>query len=285
MEEFICNFDSSEKLLKDINTLCIFNFSEKSNDSRSHCHECWEIGYTLYGKGTFHINGECFDISTGDLVLVEPGTSHYESCSENTSVEILFLMFNSNFSPYKSFGLTFKNSIILNTCSLPEIEHILRSILVEATEQRQGFDRFITAEITRLFISIYRLSNNEATSTILSQTLPAAASLRKTKIVNEIKKYMDESLGNNLNIGDIAARFYFSPQHLVRVFKDVTGKTPKDYETEIKIKKAMSLLQKQEEVSLIAEVLGYTSIHHFYRVFKNETGMTPLQYKEKQGLK
>jgi len=282
MEEFICNFDSSEKLLKDINTLCIINFSEELNVSSLHCHECWEIGYILSGKGTFNINGKCFDISTGDFVLVEPGTSHYESCSENTSVEILFLMFNSNFTPYKSFGLSFNNSLILNTCQNPEIEHILRSILEEATEQRQGFDRFITAEITRLFISIYRMSKNEATATIPSQTLSAVASLRKIKIVNEIKIYMDKSLGNNLNIGDIAARFYFSPQHLVRVFKDVTGKTPKDYETEIKIKKAMSLLQKQEEVSLIAEILGYTSIHHFYRVFRNETGMTPLQYKQKQ---
>jgi AraC-like DNA-binding protein/mannose-6-phosphate isomerase-like protein (cupin superfamily) len=278
MAEFQYSFGSQGKLLKDIHTICKYHFSEKSIDSQPHRHEHWEIGYALSGEGFFHMDAETYEIAAGDLALVAPGTLHSEKFCDHSSLEMLFLMFSNKFSPSLSLDLPIKGSLMLSTQNQPMIEEILKSILVEATDQNTGFDRFISADLVRLFVSIYRLANDSTLTSSLA-TLAAAVNVRKVKIAFQMKAYIDESLGQHYNIGDMASMFYFSPQHLTRVFKEVTGKTPKEYETESKINKAKILLKSQHEVARIADQLGYASINHFYKAFKNETGMTPIEYR------
>ena len=251
---------------------------EGSSEAKPHRHKHWEMAYALNGRGVYHIDQEAFDMSRGDLVLIEPGVFHCEQSDGASSLEILFLMFAPGFSPREALGLDFPASVILPAGDNPEIERILRSILQEVTVQSQGFDRFITAEIMRLFLSVFRLATHSPVVAPTPKTLPGAARRRNEKMVEEIRQVMEASIGSHLNIGDIASRFYISPQHLIRVFREVTGKTPKEYVTERKIIRALDLLQKQTEVAVIADTLGYSSISHFYRAFKKETGRTPRQH-------
>ena len=80
---------------------------------------------------------------------------------------------------------------------------------------------------------------------------------------------MEENLSENLYIGSIASKFFISPQHLIRTFKEVTGYNPKEYITKQRIKKAMHLLNTDHlEVADVAEMVGYTSITQFYKAFK-----------------
>jgi AraC-like DNA-binding protein len=280
MKDFVYKYENAENILENINTLCLYNYGENQIKAHPHNHDGWEIGYVMSGSGYYHLDGKAHPIAGGDLILTLPGDMHHESSSNNGNTEILFLIFNSSFSPKERFKLTFNSSLVLNTRNNPEIEQILRSILMETFEHRYGFEYYIEAEITRLFIYVFRLFANICADSQNINSLLGIIDMRKNKIIFEIKKYMEDNLLSTINISDIASKFYISPQHLIRLFKDVTKQTPKEYVTELKIAKACELLlNTSEDISAIAEKLGYASLQHFYISFKKKMSVTPVQYR------
>ena len=71
-----------------------------------------------------------------------------------------------------------------------------------------------------------------------------------------------------------------SESSLCQYFKKVTGVTPNQYLTKIKLEKAQEML-KTASVTETAFNLGYQNISHFIMLFKNVYGITPKQYKMK----
>ena len=280
MKDFIYKYKSTDNILENINTLCLYNYGKNLIKARPHSHDGWEIGYVMSGSGYYHLNSKIHNISSGDLLLTLPYSMHLESSREEDNAEIMFLTFNSRFSPMESFKLHFNSSLVIGTRNNPEIEQILRNILIETFEHQSGFEYYITAEIARLFICIYRLIADICAVSLNAKSLSGIMDLRKNKIIFEIKKYMEDNLCSTMNISDIASKFYISPQHLIRLFKDVTKQTPKEYVTALKIAKASDLLlNTSEEISSIAERLGYASVQHFYVSYKKKMSMTPVQYR------
>jgi transcriptional regulator GlxA family with amidase domain len=67
-----------------------------------------------------------------------------------------------------------------------------------------------------------------------------------------------------------------------RRFKEVTGRSPLDYQIEIRLSQAVELLRHSGlTVSAIAELLGYTNVHFFSRQFKGRIGITPKSVRER----
>lgn len=65
-------------------------------------------------------------------------------------------------------------------------------------------------------------------------------------------------------------------------FKKITGKTPNEFLTEIRIKHACFLIEVyRSELSLseISEQCGYLDYVYFSKKFKSVTGMSPREYR------
>lgn len=281
MENYTHHFEETPYQPLRVNTLCLYNFINNSVHARPHIHPGWEVGYVLKGCGQYHLDGACYGISRGDLVLVLPGTVHVEKGFEAEDLEMLFLLFHPSFSPAQQYRLSFDRSLVIGTHEHPHIEEMLRSILLETMEQKTGYEYCIDAEIAKLFISLCRILDGKPADRQDTASLSELVNTRKLRIVNEIKAFMEDNIQSSQNIQDVAARFYISPQHLVRLFKEMTSFTPKEYWIKLKIQKAEALLRDPAlEIATIAEQLGYSDIHHFYRMFKKETTQTPLQFRK-----
>lgn len=65
--------------------------------------------------------------------------------------------------------------------------------------------------------------------------------------------------------------------------KTITGMTPNDYILQIKMNKALVLLQEHEELTIseIAYNLGFSNPAYFSKCFKKQIGITPQQYRKK----
>ena len=63
------------------------------------------------------------------------------------------------------------------------------------------------------------------------------------------------------------------------VFHQRYGMTPSAYVTNLRMQRAVDLLEEgKESVSSIAEKTGYESIAYFDRVFKKQFGVSPTNY-------
>jgi AraC family transcriptional regulator of adaptative response/methylated-DNA-[protein]-cysteine methyltransferase len=81
------------------------------------------------------------------------------------------------------------------------------------------------------------------------------------------------------SLSSLAAKAGLSPYHFHRVFKSVTGLTPKDYAAAHRGKKLREQLHDGAPVTQAIYDAGYNSGSRFYEKSKSLLGMTPSRYK------
>lgn len=260
-----------------IDAVTLYHFT---GTQETHTHDCWEFCYAVSGKGRFVLNGAGHDMSAGDLVLTAPGDTHQESATIRDSMELFFLKVRSDAPILQAFNLPFEGSVFLHARKMPEIEQILKNILVESLEEKEGYEFVLEAELTRLIVLVGRLCRQNTEPGAGGETLSELIGAKKLNVVSQVKQYIDENLNKEISLTELSGLFYVSPQHLTRLFKAVTGSAPKQYVMARKMEKAKELLGGTGmKIERIAEDVGYANIHYFYRMFRKEAGMTPLQYR------
>ncbi|HHW48754.1 MAG TPA: AraC family transcriptional regulator [Clostridiaceae bacterium] len=104
--------------------------------------------------------------------------------------------------------------------------------------------------------------------------------LRTEYVIENIKKYIEDNLGEDLSLDALAEKAYFNPSYLSRLFKQVTGIKLSDYIIEMKIKKSKEFLENEDiKIQDIADAVGFSSPRYFTHFFKSYTGLTPHEYR------
>lgn len=95
-----------------------------------------------------------------------------------------------------------------------------------------------------------------------------------------IKHIEDGYYSNDLNINDIAEKLEVTSSYLSKLLKKETGLSFIDYLTNIRIKKAMYIMEDPTiKIYDVAELVGYSNQHYFCRAFKKVIGISPTDYK------
>lgn len=97
-------------------------------------------------------------------------------------------------------------------------------------------------------------------------------------VVEEVIRYINENLDQEIHRQDLADHVYLNPDYLNRLFKKQTGKTLKEFVIEHKMDEARKMLQVTRlPVSIIAAKVGYDNFSHFSYAYKKVTGCSPLE--------
>jgi AraC family transcriptional regulator len=97
------------------------------------------------------------------------------------------------------------------------------------------------------------------------------------KIVTE---YIQEHLGQNLNLDLLASLIHISPHYFACLFKQSTGSSPHKYITHCRLEKSKVLLrQKHLAIAFICQEVGFKNQSHFTRVFRQYYQITPKSYQ------
>lgn len=95
--------------------------------------------------------------------------------------------------------------------------------------------------------------------------------------------YMDVNFNKNISVDTVAEHVQRSTSYLSRIFKEATGMTVGDYLIQLRIKRAMELLQHLGlSIEEICKEIGYANVSYFNKIFKIRTGLTPGQYRQQQ---
>jgi AraC family transcriptional regulator len=88
------------------------------------------------------------------------------------------------------------------------------------------------------------------------------------------------NLEGNLRLSDLAQEAKISTSHLIRSFRQSTGKTPYQYLLHQRIERARSLMRNDRTpLTEVALASGFADQHHLARVFRRITGVTPSSYR------
>lgn len=95
-----------------------------------------------------------------------------------------------------------------------------------------------------------------------------------------IKYIEDNYYSNDLNINDIAERLEVTSSYMSKLLKKETGLSFIDYLTNIRIKKAMYIMEDPTiKIYDVAELVGYSNQYYFSRAFKKVIGVSPKEHR------
>lgn len=99
-------------------------------------------------------------------------------------------------------------------------------------------------------------------------------------LITDILAYVDEHYSKDVSLGTIAGKFFINPSYLSQLFKKEMNMKFIDYITDVRIKKALVLLETTSlTVNEVAEAVGYKDTRYFREIFVKHMGKTPSQYR------
>lgn len=117
-------------------------------------------------------------------------------------------------------------------------------------------------------------------------SLPELESLDE-QFMKSVMEFLEANMSNQeLEIENLAEHLFMSRTVFYRKLKPITGLTPVEFVREIRLKRAIQLMESDDyTISQVAYMTGFRAPKYFSKVFKKATGLTPSEYKEKKGEK
>lgn len=227
------------------------------------------VQYVLSGAGIIICNNKLFTVSTGDTFLLPEGSDQIYYSNPDNHFARRWLNFKGPLAAALLSVYSIQDARVfrgVNTAELlTEIQERCRALSDPAAYKR---------ETAGLFLQLVQfLSENKKDDTAVTDS------------VEQIRLFIDRHLTENLRIADIARRFSFSVEHIIRLFKKNYGITPHQYILQSKMRIAMILLKTTDEsIEEIAEKLGFSDARHFSAQFKKLLSYQPTQYRKNANL-
>lgn len=255
----------------------LFHINDRTDrEFEWHYHDFHKIIVFVSGKVTYHIEGKAYQLKPQDILLVSQGAIHKPEIDPSIPYERYIFWIRDDLSSSelntcfqkandRSFNLIRLDSVLQEKLKdlLPEIEHSLRdtqfgdSILSKAL-----FAQFMVY-INRIFLK--------------SSTAPDQKSYSSDSQVEQLLKYINRNLSENLSIDHLAERFFFSKYHMMRKFKKETGYTIHNYIISKRLLHARSLIAQGIPVMKAAMQSGFQDYTAFVRAYKKQFGTVPTQ--------
>lgn len=97
--------------------------------------------------------------------------------------------------------------------------------------------------------------------------------------IRQAVAFINERLGKDISLSEIAASVNLSPFHFARVFKQNMGIAPHQFVIQQRMEKAKTLLTRSNTpIAEVAQELGFADQSHFTSQFRRRCGMTPQQF-------
>ena len=253
----------------------LFHINDQTKkDFSYHYHDFHKIIVFISGKVTYHIEGKAYHLKPRDSLLVSQGAIHKPEIDPSVPYERYIFWIRDDLSCQelntcfqkandRSFNLVRADSALQERLKdlLPEIEQTLQNKHFGDTVLRNALFTQFMIYINRIFL---RTSSSPDEKTYSSDTQ-----------VEQLLKYINRNLSENLSIDQLANRFFFSKYHMMRKFKNETGYTIHNYITSKRLLMARSLISQGMPVMKAAQASGFHDYTTFVRAYKKQFGKAP----------
>ena len=246
-----------------------------------HYHTFHKLILLLAGRADYAIEGEHYQLQPGDFVLVGRGSIHRPEVAEGDFYDRLILYISPEYLQKlgtEDLGRCFTDAqqqfhYVYHSSGNDSIRKLLYELERAAQEGGFGSDILQRALFAQLMVALNRA---------VAEGKSVDASAGDTKVV-AVLQYINANLTEDIGIDELAARFYVSKYHLMRLFRSETGYTIHNYITEKRLLLAQQLLEKRTALWEVAESCGYQDYSTFSRAYKKQFGYAPSEELKGRG--
>ena len=239
-----------------MNTILFVGEHTRTYEVLRHSHEEWELVYCTGGEGTFEFdNGATMQYKQGEVIAIPPRERHANSSQKGfTNVHIRMADLSSpNRVPFR------------------------------VNDDAQGHLRIAFEEAKLYFLS--DIQNRELVLSALGELIASYLIVYRSnstfsKPVEQIRALIIENYAKpDFALDDAIHQMQLNYDYLRKLYKKEMGITPLEYMTNLRMKKAETMLSamwgNDYSVAEIGRLCGYDDALYFSRVFKKHFGCSP----------
>lgn len=244
---------------------------ETSGGYGIHCHIFYEIYYYISGDVRYLVEGQHYTLTPHSILLMAPGVLH------GVRVE--------GTEPYERYACHFMPEILPESVREPLLEPFHRQEIFYAGIGEHRIDWFLDAvlECRDIEEPLQRTALEARMVSLLAKLQGTAGHRAKRREpagsgrynMQEIISHINANLTKEISLPLLSERFYISPNHLNRLFREATGTTVTDYIHHKRIHLARQLMARGQGATEAALHAGFQDYSTFYRIHKKLAGCSP----------
>lgn len=239
-------------------------------NSSLHTHGCAELFFITDGHGRFRTQTEEFPVAIRDLILINNNVPHTELSQLDNPLEYIVLGVDG---PAPMTGASGYAMIHLHRGWEP-LMSCLELMLLEAREAQPDYEQACGALLSVVLVQLAR--QEEVT---LSQEPSGPRTSRECDLV---RRYIDNHFKENLTLDQLAQLAHLNKYYLAHTFRREFGVSPINYLISRRIEESRFLLRETDHtLSLISQMLGFSSLSYFSQCFRRVEGISPMEYRRR----
>jgi AraC-like DNA-binding protein len=237
-----------------------------------HAHEHFSIGAITAGRSTYIHEQSQFEVSTGTVVLMNPGDVHACNPIEDQPWSYLMLYVETAWLTDLQHQLGFSDDLAFRRFALTHTADAslfdgLKALYEVLVDPQQDVLRKQSTAVE--FFSDLQLRLN-----------PTDPPLREPNFkLERAADFIRDHCTQMLKLEDICEAAQLSPSYLIRAFKQHYGMTPHAFLVNRRIQFARDQLRHGKLIADVALEAGFADQAHFQRAFKQHLAATPGQYR------
>ena len=242
--------------------------------SDNHSHAYYEIVYVRSGDFAYFIEDTLVPATDKSIILVDKNTIHTANLSNQNYVYFI-VKFASDFIDSvfteELQELFKKKKFVLPTGEYVAFDMLFSKMYHEYRDRKKHWQTLAKYYISEMITLLSRMSLQEYENESKKITVTE-------KICQHINLCINNGNYEELNLVNIAEKFFLSPCHLSKKFKKEVGIGIKEYINASRIAYAKRLMEKCDVITEVAFASGFSDSNYFSTIFKRVEDMTPSQY-------
>ena len=241
-----------------------------------HYHDFHKVIIFLSGKAAYHIEGKSYYLKPWDILLVNRHAIHKPEIDFSVPYERFVLWIRDDLAQtdllrcfQKAIDRSF-NLIRLDSGTQEKLKQLLYELEAALKDEKFGSDLLGTALFTQCMVYVNRIF-------LEKQYIYDTRSYSSDSQIEELLRYINHNLTEDLSIETLARKYYLSKYHMMRKFKEETGYTIHNYIVSKRLLLARTQIAEGTPVLKAAQLSGFSDYTTFSRAYKKQFGSAPSQ--------
>jgi AraC-like DNA-binding protein len=226
----------------------------------------WYAIYLLSGTLEVTINSETTQMSGGDMFVVSPHTpilyNNLKTTNEPVKYRLVHFLGADVEETLRECNIT--HNKVFNIGIHEELVVLWDELFKICIGDAEKLDYYFGITAKYLFLRISYYCENKNT---------------KMKKLDKSIKYIHSHISEDIRVEELAKMEFLSPSRYRELFKIITGHSPSDYISALRIRLACKLfLDGNTSIEDVAKATGFDDRLYFQKFFKKHTGKTPGTY-------
>ena len=261
-----------------------FHLRDTAGQERDfHFHEFDKVVVLLSGHVDYTVENVTYTLKPWDVLLVKHHTIHKALIDKTEPYDRVIIYLDGKYFDrimpnaglmdcFEKADKDGRQRITPDDGQQERLAEALEDYEAAMRDEELGAEAIRDTQMVKLLVLINRI--------YASCTAPDRAEATRDPKIGAVLSYINENLGRELSVDELAEQAYLSRYHFMRLFKAQTGSTVHAYVRQKRLLYAARLIREGESAARAAVESGFSDYSAFHRAFRESFGISPGQLKK-----